>query len=135
MNFAEVKALGQWLADAFTQQKWSDGTPGVWFELLEPYSADDGRAAAKVLAVKPGQRFVAIADLVEQIKLIRRHRFDAVNPEQLGAGAPGDDVAAYLEAVKSDVKAIGDGVPVEEVITGEHRPLLSVIQARLKALA
>ena len=135
MNFEETKALGGWLAGAFPQQKWNDATPEVWAELLEPYSYEDGRAAAKALTLKPGQRFVAISELVEQIKLIRRKRFDGVNPEQLGASAPGDDVRAYLDAVKRDVKAIGDGVPVEAVVAGEHRPVNALLESLSRSRA
>lgn len=127
MTPADVLALGKWLADAFPQQKWNEGTPAVWVELLEPYSAEDGKAAARALALKQGQRFVAIAELVEQIKLIRRQRFSGVNPEILGAKADADDIAGFLEAVKSDVKAIGDGVPVEEIEAGTARPVGAVV--------
>lgn len=129
MNRAEVLELGKWLADAFPQQKWNEGTPDVWVELLEPFSAADGKAAAKALALKPGQRFVAIAELVEQIRIIRRARFNGVNPDMLGAAAPADDVGAFLEAVKSDVKAIGDGVPLAEIESGTPRPVGAVLQS------
>lgn len=125
MNFEETKELGAWCAGAFPQQKWAENTPAVWAELLEPYSAADAKAAAKTLVQR--QPFIALSDMITEIKAIRRKRFNGVSPEILGAGADADDIAGFLEAVKSDVKAIGDGVPVDEIEAGSHRPVDALI--------
>lgn len=125
MNFEEVKALGTWCADAFPQQKWGTGTPVVWAEMLEDYSAVDAKAAAKVLVTR--QAFVSLSELITEIKKIRGDRIRAAGPEVLGAGVPADDVPAFLEKVRSDLKAIADGTAEPDREAGELRPVGALI--------
>lgn len=134
MNRNEVLALGRWVQAACPQQKWDKHTPDVWTEILGDYPADDAMAAVKQLVQR--QPFISLSDLIGEIKLIRRARFKDVNPEQLGAGVPADDVAGFLEKVKSDVKAIGDGVPADVVVDGRSYPVGAVVAglARQKAI-
>lgn len=118
MNRNEVLLLGRWVQAACPQQKWDKHTPDVWTELLADYRAEDAMAAVKSLAAK--QPFMAVSDIISEVKRIRQANFDALGQKQLdaisGASAPDpDDVEGFLEAVRSERKAIGDGVPVEDV--------------------
>lgn len=121
MNRMEVVALGKWCQAAFPQQKWDQYTPDVWADLLEDYSAEDAKQAAKTLATR--QPFIALSDLVGEIKSIRKARILAAGPEVLGAGVDADDVGAYLQKVRSDVKSIGDGSAEPDHETGSLRPV------------
>lgn len=130
MNRNEVLALGRWVQAACPQQKWDKHTPDVWTEMLADYPADDCMTAVKSLVTK--QTWISLADLINEVKRHRAKRFDGVNEDIFGStAADPDDVPGYLEAVRAERKAIGDGVPVEEladaVADGRSRPVAALL--------
>lgn len=125
MNRNEVLALGRWVQAACPQQKWDKHTPDVWTEMLDMYSAGDAMNAVKTLVQR--QPFISLSDLITEIKKIRAKRFEGVELDMIGAAAPGDDVGAYLEQVKTDRRLIGDGVPAAELEAGEPRPVGALV--------
>lgn len=127
MTRDEVLLLGRWVQAACPQQKWDKYTPDVWTEMLGAYPAEDAMLAAKALVQR--QPFIALAELITEIKVIRKARIQAVGPEVLGAGVDADDVGAYLEKVRSDVKAIGDGTAEPDYESGELRPVAALLES------
>lgn len=126
MDKAQAVTLTRLVKAMCPAQQIDEYTPDAWYEgALKAMDYDDAKAA--VLTLSSQLRFIALADIAGEVKRVRRARFTDGYQAHLGASADPDDPAAFLEAVKSDVKAIGDGVPVEEIEAGSARPVGAVV--------
>lgn len=134
MDKAQALTLTRLVKGMCPAQQVDRYTPDAWYEAgLKDMEYEDAKAAVMALGTKI--RFIALSDISDEVKLIRRARFNGVRPDILGAAADPDDVVGYLDAVKSDVKAIGDGVPLEVIEAGEHRPVDAVLQSLVRRRA
>lgn len=119
VNLQETMVLARFVKAMFPQQPIDEYTPEAWQIVLakNQVRAEDAKEAVVTLAGR--QKFIAIGEIVTEVKRFRAARFHAIDAQQLdemlGASADPDDVDGFLEAVRTERKLIGDGVAPEHV--------------------
>jgi len=105
MNHTEVTKLCMAISQASPAQKFDDDTPAFWQVILEGVRYEDAREA--VVRLLRRQPFVAPADIIEMVGVIRADRLDRV-----ALPAPNvdpDDARAYQAEMVAIREAIADG--------------------------
>lgn len=107
MNREEAVVLCRMAKAACPQQSFDAYTPDAWAEILKDYRLEDAREALFVVARK--QPWVAPAEIIAEVKKIRRKRIDEYGPITPPADLDPDDVPAYRQWWRDVQRAIADG--------------------------
>lgn len=107
MNREEAVILCRMAKAACPQQAFDAYTPDAWAEILKDYRLEDAREALFVVARK--QPFVSPAEIIAEVKKIRRKRIDEYGPITPPADLDPDDTVAYREWWRDVQRAIADG--------------------------
>lgn len=129
MNLSETTALLALVSQIMPAQKIDEFTPDAWTLVLEDVTFDDARQA--VVAVAKRAPFVAPAEIIAEVKRMRRDRLDA-SPEAIPDADP-DDEAAYRRALREGRMKVAEGrTPrnVAALVAGTAKALPRVPPAR-----
>jgi hypothetical protein len=107
MNPQEAIALCRFTAACCPSQKFDELTPDAWGLLLADVRFIDAKEAVTIVARK--QPWVSPAEIISEVKKIRRKRIDEYGPITPPADLDPDDTAAYREWWANVQKAIADG--------------------------
>ncbi|MEJ2219144.1 MAG: hypothetical protein P8099_21375 [Gemmatimonadota bacterium] len=124
MNEQEVLRLCRGLASLFPSQQFDEETPAMWGPLLENIRFADAVEATRHVASR--EKFISVADILGEVKKIRRDRLPGVDTVHVPADP--DDVTAWLAAYRRVVAAVADGVHVDQT------PPAIAAQADVRAL-
>jgi hypothetical protein len=105
VNATETAKLCAAIAQSAPAQKFDDDTPAFWAVLLEDVRYEDAREA--VVRLLKRQPFVAPADIVAEVKVIRDDRLDRT--ELPVPNVDPDDPRAHLDEIRALRSAIADG--------------------------
>lgn len=105
MNIAQAEQLVKFVAQAAPAQKLNDGTAAVWQAILEDVRFADAIEACGRIARK--QAFIAPADIVSEVKVLKADRLDRT--EMPIPNASPDDARAYAIEYRALRDAIRDG--------------------------
>ena len=103
----EAVALCRFTAACCPSQKFDEYTPDAWGLLLEDVRFVDAKDAVTTVARK--QPWVSPAEIIAEVKKMRRKRIDEFGPITPPADLDPDDTAAYREWWANVQKAIADG--------------------------
>ncbi|WP_367138953.1 MULTISPECIES: zinc finger domain-containing protein [Streptomyces] len=106
MNEAETVMLARYVRALCPQQKFDEFTADAWYDVLAPYSLDEARAAV-TRHIKAGNAFIAVGEIVAEIRKARNDRLDRHTEAEPPAGDSGDDT--YKAALLAERRAIADG--------------------------
>ncbi|MDG4857343.1 hypothetical protein P8605_04090 [Streptomyces sp. T-3] len=98
----ETVMLAAYVHAQCPQQKFDEYTPDAWHDVLQRYSLAEARAAV-VARVEAGHAFVAVGEIVTEIRRARSNRAKNFQGPGLAAQIPDadpDDVPAYLAALR-----------------------------------
>jgi hypothetical protein len=129
VNLSETTALLALVSQIMPAQKIDEFTPDAWTLVLEDVTFDDARQA--VVAVAKRAPFVAPAEIIAEVKRMRRDRLDA-SPEAIPDADP-DDEAAYRRALREGRMKVAEGrTPrnVAALVAGTAKALPRVPPAR-----
>lgn len=107
MTPMEAVALCRFTAACCPSQKFDELTPDAWGLLLEDIRFVDAKDAVTTVARK--QPWVSPAEIIAEVKRMRRKRIDEFGPITPPADLDPDDVGAYREWWANVQKAIADG--------------------------
>lgn len=105
MNATETAKLCAAIAQSAPAQRFDDDTPAFWAVLLEDVRYEDAREA--VVRLLKRQPFVAPADIITEVKRIRRDRLE--HSDRILPDVDPDDVAGWLAARRTGLAAMADG--------------------------
>lgn len=118
MNLHETIRLCELIRAISPTQQFTDETPAVWAPLLADVRQTDAIDAVKRLAQR--QRFFAAADIITEVKRVRRDRLERTPiPEPPSELA--DDPAAYVTWARRITAAIADGAYTPPAIEARRR--------------
>ncbi|MEU1309455.1 hypothetical protein ABZ419_11250 [Streptomyces cinnamoneus] len=137
MNEEETVMLARYVRALCPQQRFDEYTADAWHDLLSPYSLDEARAAV-TRHIAAGNAFVAVGEIVTEIRKARNDRLDRHTEAEPPAGDLGD--RTYKAALLAERRAIADGrieprpVPAlppgradEQPTTGRARAALAAV--------
>lgn len=105
MDIAETTRLCRAIAAIKPAQHFDVETPALWALILADIRYEDARQAVINLAGKT--RFIDPADLIAEVKAIRRERLE--HSDRILPDVGPDDVGAWLAARREGVRALADG--------------------------
>jgi hypothetical protein len=112
VNNQETVELCAIIAQVAPAQKFDELTPVMWQPILEDVRMVDAKTALRSLAARLS--FIAPADIVQEVKRIRRQRVEE-GPAFDPRAYPGcDDPAVYAHAIRDHVRRIADGEPPKQ---------------------
>lgn len=103
----EAVALCRFTAACCPSQKFDEYTPDAWGLLLEHVRFEDAKQA--VVTVARRQPWVSPAEIIAEVKKIRRKRIDEFGPITPPADLDPDDVGAYRQWWRDVQRSIADG--------------------------
>ncbi|MEU5426903.1 hypothetical protein AB0H73_15040 [Streptomyces olivoreticuli] len=137
MTEAETVMLARYVRALCPQQKFDEYTADAWHDLLAPYDLNEARTAV-ARHIAAGNAFVAVGEIVTEIRKARNDRLDRHTEAEPPAGDLGDDT--YKAALLAERRAIADGrieprpVPAlppgrtdEQPATGRARAILAAV--------
>lgn len=107
MNRAETVDLCDFVRRLKPSKRWDEGTPEAWHYLLTRYRLDDAKAAAVEVAAR--SEWIEVAEIVAEIRRIRRRRLEAVGEADLVPNVDPDDVAAYRAEARAIRESVANG--------------------------
>lgn len=136
MNPNETVILARYVRALCPQQRFDEYTADAWHDLLSPYSLDEARAAV-YQHITAGNAFVAVGEIVTEIRKARNDRLERHTEAEPPAGDLGDH-ASYRAALLAERRAIASGhtepqaVPAlppgnTEQTTGRARAILAAV--------
>nr|WSZ97252.1 hypothetical protein OH820_17750 [Streptomyces sp. NBC_00857] len=132
MSPEETVMLAAYVHAQCPQQKFDEYTPDAWHDVLYPYALAEARAAV-VARVSGGAAFVAVGEIITEIRRARRDRAKHFQGPGLAAQVPDadpDDVPAYLAALRA--QRYRAAVPVDGD-PGEVQAILAAVGRRVPA--
>lgn len=99
--------LCRFTAACCPSQKFDEYTPDAWGLLLEDVRFTDAKQAVTIVARK--QPWVSPAEIIAEVKKIRRKRIDEYGPITPPADLDPDNTVAYREWWRDVQRAIADG--------------------------
>lgn len=116
MNREETTKLTRYVKAACPQQAIDDFTPDVWFDFLRDLDVDDCIRAVR--AIIDRQPFVAVSEIIAEVKRIRTERLSN-SDLALPAADPADE-QAYRKALSNIRRQVGDGrMPFRAIAGGK----------------
>lgn len=106
MNPRETVMLTRYVKALCPQQKFDEYTADAWHDLLAPYNLDEARAAV-ARHIAAGNAFVAVGEIVIEIRKARNDRLDRHAEAEPPPGDTGDHT--YQAALLAERQAIADG--------------------------
>lgn len=106
MTPTEAVRLIAFVTQISPAQKFDEFTADAWHTLLEDVPFGDSLEAVKRIGRR--QPFVAPADVIAEVKVIRRERLDRADASFVYCGDP-DDTVEYQRQLQAHRRAIGDG--------------------------
>lgn len=106
MTPTEAVRLIAFVTQISPAQKFDEFTADAWHALLEDVPFGDSLEAVKRIGRR--QPYVAPADVIAEVRVIRRERLDRADATFAYDGNP-DDVVGYKRALAAHRRAIGDG--------------------------
>lgn len=135
MTPTEAVKLVAFVTQISPAQKFDEYTADAWHTLLEDTSFVDAFEAVKRIGRR--QPFIAPADVIGEVRVIRRERLDHADATFRYLGDP-DDVAEYQRQLAAHRAAIGDGaepiLPALPMARPADRELLKVFPRVPRAL-
>jgi hypothetical protein len=107
MNPTEAALLCAYAEQCCPQQKFNEYTGDAWGDLLADIRYIDAKEA--IVAITRRSPWVSPAEIIGEVKKIRRKRIDEYGPITPPADLDPDDTAAYREWWAGVQKAIADG--------------------------
>lgn len=105
MNVTQTTRLCRAIAALAPAQKFDDETPAIWSVVLAGVRYEDAREA--VVAIAQRQAFIAPADVIAEVRRIRRNRL--ASADRMLPDVDPDDVPAWLAARRGQLAALADG--------------------------
>lgn len=102
----ETVILARYVKALCPQQKFDEYTADAWHDLLAPYALAEARAAV-ARHIAAGNAFVAVGEIVTEIRKARNDRLDRHTEAEPPPGDTGDH--AYQTALLAERQAIADG--------------------------
>ncbi|RLU79253.1 hypothetical protein CTZ27_37040 [Streptomyces griseocarneus] len=125
MNDKEAVALARYVRALCPQQRFDEFTADAWYDVLAPYSLNEARAAV-VRHINAGHAFVAVGEIVTEIRKARNDRLDRHTEAEPPPGDTGDHT--YQAALLAERHAIASGeleprpVPPPRALTAGTAP-------------
>ncbi|AJT67421.1 hypothetical protein T261_5805 [Streptomyces lydicus] len=130
MSPEETVMLAAYVHAQCPQQRFDEYTPDAWHDVLHPYTLAEARIAVAT-RISAGHAFVAVGEIITEIRRARRERAKDFQGPGLAAQVPDadpDDVHAYLAALRQQRYRAAAPAAVEP---HEVQPLLGTVGRRV----
>ncbi|MEU0808755.1 hypothetical protein [Streptomyces sp. NPDC005970] len=107
MNPRDTVMLTRYVKALCPQQKFDEYTADAWHDLLAPYALEEARAAV-TRHIRAGNAFVAVGEIVTEIRKARSDRLERHTEAEPPVGDLGDHTS-YKAALLAERRAIADG--------------------------
>lgn len=132
MTPIEAVKLSGYVEQMCPQQRFNEYTGDAWADLMPDIRYEDALEACKILGRK--QVFIAVAEIIAEVKRIRAKRIDDHGPIVPPPDLDPDDPIAYRDWWRDSLRAIGDGTfePAGELEGLRERPVRQITQNAFK---
>jgi hypothetical protein len=131
VNLTETTALLALVSQIMPAQRIDEFTPDAWTLVLADVTFADAQAA--VVAVAKRAPFVAPAEIIAEVKKIRRDRAEHAGPEAIPDADP-DDPVAYQRALREGRWRAAEGLKPRPMLTVGGQQVPAVVAVAAKAL-
>lgn len=105
MDDLESVMITRYVKALCPQQKFDEYTADAWFDVLGPYTLDDCKRSAALIAGR--QPFVAPAEIVAEVKKLRNARLEGFQYEPVDGD---DNPRVYLENYRRQRELVANGL-------------------------
>jgi hypothetical protein len=125
VNDLEAVVITRYVRALCPQQKFDEYTADAWIDVLAPYTLDDCKRSAALIAGR--QPFVAPAEIVAEVKKLRNARLEGFQYEPVDGD---DNPKVYLENYRAQRELVANGLRAPSLAippSGDQRLINEII--------